>query len=764
MLARGGMGCERPDRCGTWIGLVRGRPNAPENLMTQVRNASWFQPVFAALVLVAAPIDARAQWTVQYPPQLASARDIDVLSAVNLWVATSAGELRHTTDGGVNWSQVSLAASELSAVTFATGALGWAGGDGLWRSTDAGQNWTRTHLQSGIVALAFADTQNGIAVTSSGSALRTQNGGQTWLGPVALPGAPVLDDVHALPGGLVWACGAGGMLFTSANGGATWSALASGTTANLRAVHFTDSLHGWICADAQIRATTDGGASWTVQPNPSGQVLEDVFFLTDQRGWAVGRTGARLSTSNGGTTWTTSTGGSSPDLLAVEYADFLRGYASGPNGVVVRTDDGGATWTSVAGGTAVMPPSVWGIDATDAQHAWATTRDEEILRTTDGGTTWSSASPAANFQWNDISFVDDLHGYACGEKQAYFPAVAWTSDGGQSWSTKYFGLMVDFNDVETLSATTALVAGSTFVWRTTDGGLTWPSVAPQPYGTYHGMDFADANVGWIAGTQIFRTDDAGSTWVHQLTPAETVQDVDFVSVSTGFCVGRNGSFLKTIDSGVNWIAGTVPGAPHLNAVSAVDDMNVWVAGDHGFVARSNDGGATWTVEDAGLDTNAYPYTMKFVNPTDGWVGGWTGMSIVARRGTPCVAPTTYCTAKLNSHAGLCRLDTVGTPRAAATDFAITYQGAIANQFGVLVYSTQGRADVPFLGGTRCIALPMIRTGNFSTGSTGAGSRPITITPSMVGTTRWYQVFYRDVQSLDGTGMGISDAVEVAFCG
>jgi len=51
--------------------------------------------------------------------------------------------------------------------------------------------------------------------------------------------------------------------------------------------------------------SADGGLSWTEQVLPTdaallGNGIEDVFFLDDQRGWAVGTLGLVLHTATGG--------------------------------------------------------------------------------------------------------------------------------------------------------------------------------------------------------------------------------------------------------------------------------------------------------------------------------------------------------------------------------------------------------------------------------------------------------------------------------
>ena len=40
--------------------------------------------------------------------------------------------------------------------------------------------------------------------------------------------------------------------------------------------------------------------------------------------------------------------------------------------------------------------------------------------------------------------------------------------------------------------------------------------------------------------------------------------------------------------------------------------------------------------------------------------------------------------------------------------------------------------------------------------------PVAVDPTMVGTERYYQLWYRDPQHPDGTGVGLSSALRVVF--
>lgn len=722
-------------------------------------------PLSCLAALVLAPTGNGQSWSPSYPPELGDAVDLAVRSGLDVWVASSDGVLRHTSDGGQHWNEVLPGAATLEAVEFETGGLGWAAGDGIWRTFDGGQSWTSTHSGS-IAALDFGSTTLGIAATGGGSILTSNDGGLSWVDRGPLFGSPLLADVQALPNGDAFAAGSGGKLGFSANGSSSWFLIQSPSGMDIDAIHFLDSVEGWVVAGGDVFHTSNAGQSWTALGNPGTATLRDVHFLTSQRGWVAGESGAVFSTSDGGASWTQASGTGAADLVAVEFEDFFSGFAVGQGGVVLGSTDGGTSFSTLASGTAVPPPAVYGIDAVDPDHAWATTADDEILRTEDGGATWEGVSAGVNFQWWDVSFHDTLNGFACGDKQAFFPSVAWTSDGGRSWTSKSFGMMVDFHDIETLGPTTAIVTGSTFVWKTTDGGQTWPSVTPMPFGTYHGMDFVNPLEGWIAGSEIYRTVDGGQNFQHQFTPPVTLYDVGFTDLGIGWCVGEAGTVLKTTDHGQTWNASQIPGvSQRLRGLSVVDPRTLWVVGDDGVTATTDDGGVTWRVEYPSLPGSAQPLCAKFLDADNGWIGGWNGMGIWSRSSVSggCPSPFTYCVAKPNSSGGLCSLSPQGPPSVGGSGFSVAFDGAIPLQPAILFYSTSGPASIPAFQGTRCVAAPLVRTKPLQADPAGSGMIPVVLDPSMVGTSRWYQVYYRDPAHPDGTGVGLSNALEVDFC-
>ncbi len=152
-------------------------------------------------------------------------------------------------------------------------------------------------------------------------------------------------------------------------------------------------------------------------------------------------------------------------------------------------------------------------------------------------------------------------------------------------------------------------------------------------------------------------------------------------------------------------------------------------------------------------------SLDLVTPNE----GSANVSVLLNNaGNTVCGATPYCQGKVNSLGGVASISSTGTPSATNGNFVITITGATPNTNGLLFFGTNGPATIPFNGGTMCVAPPRIRAGiNQVVG--GATSYPITVTPAMAGTTRWYQFFYRDPNHPDGTSIGLSNALRVDFC-
>jgi hypothetical protein len=100
------------------------------------------------------------------------------------WRISPQGKLEHLAAEG--WMRVLADEHSAFRVVAVVGGEVWAGGnDGmLFHSADNGVRWNKVSLDSAehgaIVSIRFSDTQNGEAVTDSGSNYLTSDGGATW--------------------------------------------------------------------------------------------------------------------------------------------------------------------------------------------------------------------------------------------------------------------------------------------------------------------------------------------------------------------------------------------------------------------------------------------------------------------------------------------------------------------------------------------------------------------------------------------------------
>ncbi|MCY7388700.1 MAG: hypothetical protein LH481_11655 [Burkholderiales bacterium] len=150
------------------------------------------------------------------------------------------------------------------------------------------------------------------------------------------------------------------------------------------------------------------------------------------------------------------------------------------------------------------------------------------------------------------------------------------------------------------------------------------------------VTFIDAKTGWAVGhdSMILTSTDQGTSWTKAFSAPDDqkpLMDITFVDANTGFAVGAYGAFYATTDGGKTWTsrklfegvkeapkaaaapkkgkyesvgsskdADTDAGAKggeddkHLNAIIKLGENKLFVAGEAGMLAKSDDGGKTWS--------------------------------------------------------------------------------------------------------------------------------------------------------------------------
>lgn len=156
------------------------------------------------------------------------------------------------------------------------------GGDGLWRSTDYGNTWTKINADIGYVPMGLVlavapSTPATVLIATGGALLRSTDGGVTFTRlPNDLPAelyslALDPDDPRHLLSGLHEADG----VVESTDGGATWRAVtgAGFPTGGKSWYPFFLDGGGWLAIaqdGGSVTVTRDGGAHWTVPTGIDG--------------------------------------------------------------------------------------------------------------------------------------------------------------------------------------------------------------------------------------------------------------------------------------------------------------------------------------------------------------------------------------------------------------------------------------------------------------------------------------------------------------
>lgn len=224
----------------------------------------------------------------------------------------------------------------------------------------------------------------------------------------------------------------------------------------------------------------------------------------------------------------------------------------------------------------VEAPALIEMDMLNELDGWAVT-EAEIVRTNDGGLSWFNVTPP-------------------GMDETGYGVDAFILDVGHAWIQK-----PDFENFP----------NSGFLYRTTDGGVTWTSFqVPFSRGD---LSFIDPDNGWVladlgvgAGSNavaIYRTTTGGAVWERMYT-----NDPNDPDAADSLPLGGLKSDLVPLDMQTAWVTGVVyaPGEVYLH--------------------RTDDGGRTWTPVTVELPSGAQDFElgidadqMKFVSATHGFI-------------------------------------------------------------------------------------------------------------------------------------------------
>lgn len=297
--------------------------------------------VFMVLFSFAA---ANAQWTPQTSGTTQLLYSVSAVDNNVVWACGAAGTVLRTTNGGTNWTSVGAApvtgalynifgidASTALVTGSATNALVWkttnggatwnqvfiqpggfinvieigAGGTGfmqgdpvggrwsLWKTTDAGTNWDSTLMylpQAGAEAgwnnSLFVSGTNMWFGTNNSRIYSSANGGLTWTAqstPETNTYAVWLNGLNGVSGGTNG--------IRTVNGGTNWTAVTLPGTGNVNGIAGAANTFWLTRSGTSIYISTDAGATWTTDFTGTGALSDIAMARTGNRLWAVGATG-----------------------------------------------------------------------------------------------------------------------------------------------------------------------------------------------------------------------------------------------------------------------------------------------------------------------------------------------------------------------------------------------------------------------------------------------------------------------------------------
>jgi photosystem II stability/assembly factor-like uncharacterized protein len=276
------------------------------------------------------------------------------------------------------------------------------------------------------------------ATYEGGRIHRTTDGGKTWSFYQTVFTTTWFLDIHFPTSDVGYTCGgtAFGMhknvLSKTLNGGQTWDSLTSNDYIgySFTKLHFLNADTGFVAQEAgDMLLTMDGGTIFTSistqgsvsditsKPNKELFIARREYLSSNTYIYSI------ASSIDLGNSWSTvytdtmssSSGTNHRVINQLFFVNNTIGYAVGGNGLFLKTTDGGLTWT-----VAFISPytNLTGLHFTTPEVGYINNAGA-IYRTEDGGISWNVQKINPLSIIHQIQFANDTVGYALGDQGLY---------------------------------------------------------------------------------------------------------------------------------------------------------------------------------------------------------------------------------------------------------------------------------------------------------------------------------------------------------